>query len=106
MAWLDIVLNRMFFTRPEEGERLAGLPFMIAATAGMAKDTYTPEGRNLYPLEDLLRPWQVTAKQSRFAWHPPFLAYDTDNYTDQDRRKVAQDFAQRIREWSAVAHRD
>jgi len=102
MAWQDIVLNRMFFTSPEEGKRLAGLPFMVAATAGMAEDTYAPGGRNLYPLEELLRPWEVTANQSGFVWHRPFLAYGNDDYSDDDRERVARAFAERIDAWSAA----
>jgi hypothetical protein len=36
---------------------------------------YRPGGQNLYPLEELLRPWECTANQSHFAYEPPFLAY-------------------------------
>jgi len=96
MGWQDLVLNRMFFLRPDEGKRLRGLPFMVAATAGQAHDTYRAGGENLYPLEDLLRPWECTANQGGFNWMPPFLAYGTDDYDDDDRARVAQQFAQRI----------
>lgn len=105
IAWQDVVLNRMFFTRPEEGERLEGLPFMIAATAGQARETYQPDGSNLYPLEELLRPWEVTAKQSGFAWHEPFLAYGADDYSESDRAGVARDFGARIANWNASIER-
>ena len=105
MAWQDVVLNRMFFTRPEEGERLKGLPFMIAATAGQAEDTYRPGGTNLYPLEELMRPWQVTARQSSFAWEPPFFAYGADDYTADDVERVAGSFATRIAAWNAKRER-
>jgi glutathione-regulated potassium-efflux system ancillary protein KefG len=106
MAWQDVVLNRMFFTRPDEGKRLEGLPFMIAVTAGQAEETYRPGGANLYPLGELLRPWQVTAKQSRFAWHEPFIAYGTDDYDETDRTRAACDFAARIGGWDASIQRN
>lgn len=102
MAWQDIVLNRMFFLRPDEGKRLDGLPFMISATAGQGQETYRKGGENLYPLEDLLRPWECTAAQGKFAWHPPFVAYGTDRYDDSDRARVADDFAARIEAFSAA----
>ncbi|QZH73856.1 MAG: NAD(P)H-dependent oxidoreductase [Erythrobacter sp.] len=105
MAWQDLVLNRMFFTSPDEGKRLKGLPFMVAATAGMAQDTYRPGGRNLYPLEDLLRPWEVTANQCDFAYEAPFLAYGTDDYDGADRTRVADEFAARIAGWTASIDR-
>jgi putative NADPH-quinone reductase len=102
MAWQDVVLNRIFFTRPEEGKRLEGLPFMIAATAGQAEETYRPGGANLYPLPELLRPWEVTARQSGFAWHPPFIAYGADDYDDDDIARVARRFAERMAGWDAT----
>jgi glutathione-regulated potassium-efflux system ancillary protein KefG len=105
MAWQDLVLNRMFFTHKEEGKRLRGLPFFVAATAGQAKDTYRPGGQNLYPLEKLLRPWKCTANQSHFAYVPPFLAYGADDYDDADRARVAGDFANRIGNWTAKIDR-
>ena len=99
MAWQDLVLNRLVFTHPHEGERVKGLPFMISATAGQQHDTYRRGGANLYPLEELLRPWEVSAKQSGFEWHPPFLAYGADDYDDGDVARVAHDFAERMDAW-------
>ena len=106
MAWQDVVLNRMFFTHPEEGKRLAGLPFMIAATAGMGSDTYARGARNLYPLEELLRPWEVTAHQSGFAYEEPFLVYGNDDFDDADRARIGREFAERIGGWNATRPRD
>lgn len=99
MAWQDLVLNRLVFTHPEEGKRLEGMPFMISATAGQKRSTYRPGGANLYPLEELLRPWEVSAKQCHLAWGEPFLAYGADDYEDGDVARVAQDFAARIDAW-------
>ena len=101
MAWQDVVLNRMFFDKPDEGKRLEGLPFMIAATAGMGRDTYKPGARNLYPLEELMRPWEVTANQSGFAYEPPHLIYGNDDFDDAARAQAAAEFAERIGNWTA-----
>jgi glutathione-regulated potassium-efflux system ancillary protein KefG len=75
---------------------------MTAATAGQAKDTYRPGCANLYPLEELLRPWECTANQSHFAYELPFLAYGADDYDDADRAKVAHEYAARIKGWTAT----
>lgn len=99
MAWQDLILNRLVFTHPEEGERVKGLPFMISATAGQKEDTYRRGGANLYPLEELLRPWEVSAKQSGFAWYPSFLAYGADDYDKGDVARVAADFAAHMDAW-------
>ncbi len=99
MVWQDLILNRLVFTNPEEGKGLEGLPFMISATAGQKRETYRPGGANLYPLDELLRPWEVSAKQSGFVWHEPFLAYGADDYDNGDVARVAQDFSTRIDAW-------
>ena len=98
-AWQDVILNRLVFTHPQEGEPLKGLPFMIAATAGQKQDTYRRGGANLYPLEELLRPWEVSAKQSGFEWYPSFLAYGADDYDEGDVARVAADFAAHMAGW-------
>ncbi|MXO72721.1 NAD(P)H-dependent oxidoreductase [Alteraurantiacibacter buctensis] len=102
MAWQDLVLNRMFFLRPDEGKALRGLPLMISATAGQGRETYRPGGENLYPLEELLRPWECTANQGHFAWHPPFLAYGADDLDDTGRAEVARHFARHIAQFAAA----
>jgi glutathione-regulated potassium-efflux system ancillary protein KefG len=106
MGWQDLVLNRMVFTHPEEGERVKGLPFMIAATAGQSEESYGRGHANMYPLGELMRPWEVTAKQSGFAWQEPFFAYGADEYDDDDRARVARAFAERIAAWDATKERN
>ncbi|MGX7896697.1 NAD(P)H-dependent oxidoreductase [Tsuneonella sp. HG222] len=101
MGWQDLVLNRLCFTHPEEGEIVKGLPFMIAATAGQSEESYGRGHANLYTLHELMRPWEVTAKQMGFAWHEPFFAYGADDYDDADVAAVAQDFAAQIAAWDA-----
>jgi len=101
MGWQDLVLNRMVFTHPEEAEHVKGLPFMISATAGQTEESYARGHANMYTLGELMRPWEVTAKQSGFAWHQPFFAYGADDYDDADIARVARDFAERIAAWDA-----
>ena len=102
LGWLDLVLNRMVFTHPEEGEHVEGLPFMISATAGQSEQSYSRGHANMYPLGELMRPWEVTARQSGFEWHEPFFAYGADDYDDGDVKRVARDFAQRIAGWDTT----
>ena len=72
LHWQNTVLTRMFYINPQdEGARLRGLPFMIAATAGNTPDAYTPDGVNRFPLADLLHPFASTASRCAFdhqAW--------------------------------------
>jgi putative NADPH-quinone reductase len=79
---------------------------MIAATAGMGSETYARGKRNLYPLEELLRPWEVTAHQSGFTYEEPFLVYGNDDFDDADRARVGREFAERIGGWTTTRPRD
>ena len=75
-AWQDQVLTRMFYVAPEEGRRLAGMPLLVAATVGNTVAAYAPDGVNLFPLEELLRPLQAMAHRCGLAWTPPFLLHE------------------------------
>lgn len=74
--WMDAVFTRMYYVRhADEGQRLEGTPLMVAATAGNVAEAYRPDGVNLYPLEQLLRPLEATAHRCKLPYATPFLAY-------------------------------
>ena len=74
-SWQAQVLTYMFYIAPEHGERLSGLPIMVAATAGNVAQAYTPEGINGFPLEELLYPMQSMARRCGLVWHAPHLVF-------------------------------
>ena len=104
-AWQDDVLSRMYYVHPdEEGERLRGLPVMVAATAGNDPSAYTPSGINLYPLEDLLKPLHSTAHRCFWRWTDPFLVYRANKSSPEELASAGRRYAERIASWSSERH--
>lgn len=101
-AWQDAVLSRMFYARPEEGERLRGLPVLVAATAGNVPEAYGPAGVNLYPLEELLRPLEASAHRCGLAWSPPHLLFRANRLSPAELETAGEAYAARLRGWIAA----
>jgi len=101
-AWQDAVLSRMFYARPAEGERLRGLPVLVAATAGNVPEAYGPAGANLYPLEALLRPLEATAHRCSLAWSRPHLLFRANRLSPAEREAAGEAYAARLRGWMAA----
>ncbi len=101
-AWQDVVLSRMFYTRPEEGERLRDLPVLVAATAGNVAEAYGPAGVNLYPLEELLRPLEATAHRCGLAWTRPHLLFRANRLSAAELDAAGEAYATRLRRWIAA----
>ena len=96
-AWQDSVLTRMFYINAEtEGDRLAGRSFMIAATAGNRPSAYAPDGVNLFPLAELLRPLHSVAHRCGLAWQEPFLVYEAKTITAAQLADVAAAYRTRL----------
>lgn len=101
-AWQDAVLTRMFYIHYEaEGAKLAGRPFMIAATAGNGPDAYGPSGANLFSLRDLLKPLQATAHRCALAWQEPFLIYDARRADAEALAAVSSHYVSRLAQFDA-----
>jgi putative NADPH-quinone reductase len=99
-AWQDTVLTRMYYMRAaEEGERLRGLPVMIAATAGNDPSAYTAEGINLFPLEELLTPLRATANRCFWRWEEPFLIYRANKASADELALAGRHYAKRLMDW-------
>ncbi|SEF64373.1 NAD(P)H-dependent oxidoreductase [Bosea lathyri] len=103
-AWQDAVLTRMFYIHPEaEGARLAGKPLLIAATAGNVPEAYAPQGQNLFPLRELLRPLQATAHRCKLDWAEPFLIYDAHKADEEALQAAGEHYVARLGRLAARA---
>jgi putative NADPH-quinone reductase len=101
-AWQDKVLTRMFYINAQtEGDRLKGLPVMVAATAGNVEAAYAADGVNLFPLAELLRPLQATAHRCGWSWTEPFLLYRATKIGDEELSRAGRDYAERLVDWTA-----
>ncbi len=105
-AWQDAVLTRMFYIAYEtEGAKLAGRPLLVAATAGNVPEAYAPEGANLFPLRDLLKPLQATANRCGLIWAEPFLIYNAHKADTEALQAAGEHYAERLGRLAApVAH--
>jgi putative NADPH-quinone reductase len=79
-AWQDAVLTRMYYMYADtEGDKLAGTPLMIAATAGNTSAAYGRCGTNHFTIDELLAPLKATALRCSLPWHPPHLLFEAAN---------------------------
>ena len=105
-AWQDAVLTRMFYIAYEaEGAKLAGKPLLVAATAGNVPDAYAPDGANLFPLRDLLKPLRATAHRCGLAWAEPFLIYNAHKADDEALQAAAEHYVARLGRLATPASR-
>jgi putative NADPH-quinone reductase len=105
-AWQDAVLTRMFYIAYEtEGAKLAGKPLLVVATAGNTRQAYAPDGANLFPLRDLLKPLQATAHRCDLAWAEPFLIYNAHKADDEALQAAAEHYVARLGRLAAPASR-
>ncbi len=101
--WQDAVLTRMFYlTYEQEGRRLEGTPLMIAATAGNVPEAYTPGGRNMFPMIELMAPLCATAHRCGLCWSDPFIVYEADKLTPEALAAAATSYAGALESWIAA----
>ncbi|AZN72889.1 flavodoxin family protein [Georhizobium profundi] len=92
-SWQDAVLTRMYYLEREaEGDRLAGTPMMIAATAGNIPAAYARGGQNHFTIDEILTPLKATAYRCDLPWHPPHLVFTADRLSDEALSKAADDY--------------
>ncbi|CAN7650246.1 NAD(P)H-dependent oxidoreductase [Bosea sp. LjRoot9] len=105
-TWQDAVLTRMFYIAYEtEGAKLSGKPLLVVATAGNTCQAYAPDGANLFPLRDLLKPLRATAHRCDLAWAEPFLIYNAHKADDEALQAAAEHYVTRLGRLAAPASR-
>jgi glutathione-regulated potassium-efflux system ancillary protein KefG len=56
-------------------DAIKGKKLLVATTTGSEYEAYRSGGRNLFTLDELLRPYQVLAHHSGMIWQTPFTVY-------------------------------
>ena len=72
--WLDRVLSRGFASGVG-GNALAGKYWRSVITTGEPEGAYRTGGYNHYPMEDILRPFELTVGMCHMHWLTPFVVY-------------------------------
>ncbi len=105
-AWQNAVLTRMFYINyEEEGQRLAGIPLMIAATAGNTPEAYRPEGSNGFSMTDLFTSLRAMAHRCGFVWAEPFVLYRAMTLSEAELQLAGADYAATLARWIATPGR-
>lgn len=69
--WLDLVLEHGW-AYGKKGKALQGKLVLHALTAGGDDSTYRKDGFNQFTINELISPYQATAKLCNMSWLPPF----------------------------------
>ncbi|WP_127959872.1 glutathione-regulated potassium-efflux system ancillary protein KefG [Serratia microhaemolytica] len=92
--WLDRVLSRDL-ARAFGGRALAGKYWRSVITTGEPEMSYRIGGYNRYPLEELLRPFELTAAMCHMHWLPPLIVY----WARRQRTEILLDHASSYMDW-------
>ena len=76
--------------------KLHGKEWGIAVTTGGAAEAYGSEGYNRYTVEELTRPYEVTASLVGAIYLPVFTVHNAMQLTDEKLRRHAEDFARYV----------
>lgn len=106
-AWQEAVLTRMYYIFAEtEGDRLAGTPLMVAATAGNMAGAYARSGQNHYTIDELFTPLKATAYRCRLPWHNPYLVFTADKLNEAELAAAAKGYAGALCSFIAATPKD
>jgi len=70
--WCDEIFGAIMGDPGVKGKTLT-----VATTTGSEYEAYRSGGRNMYTMDELLRPYQVLANHSGMVWQTPFVLYGT-----------------------------
>jgi putative NADPH-quinone reductase len=102
-AWQDAVLTRMYYIHADtEGDKLAGTPLMIAATAGNTEAAYRRDGANHFTMDELLAPLKATALRCGLPWHAPHLIFQANKLEPAELVAIKDSFVRALQDFIAA----
>jgi glutathione-regulated potassium-efflux system ancillary protein KefG len=93
--WEDTVLERGF-AYGENGDALVGKNMLLAISCGGPEHAYAEHGRNRYPLDILLKPFEQTAYLCGMNYHEPFVTYGAREINNADIEQQARAYRELI----------
>lgn len=91
--WMDTVLGKGFAFG--KGRALKDKYWRSVVTTGGSKEAFSAQGYNQYPLEQILQPFELTAKLCQMHWIEPLVLYWARNV----EQAVRIEHAQAYRSW-------
>jgi glutathione-regulated potassium-efflux system ancillary protein KefG len=95
--WQDLVLQHGF-AYGVDGRALAGKTLMSAISTGGHEASYNDAGMNRFAVEELLRPFEQTARLCGMNWLPPFVIHGTHAIEDEAVGQAAEAYRRLIGE--------
>jgi glutathione-regulated potassium-efflux system ancillary protein KefG len=92
--WLDRVLERGFASGLG-GNALVGKYWRSVITTGSPQEAYRIGGDNRYPIEDILRPFELTAAMCQMHWLLPLVCY----WARRQKLEVLYSYARAYGDW-------
>lgn len=94
--WQDVVLT-YGWAYGSEGTKLQGKEFMAAVSTGSPAEAYGENGRNHYPMTELLRPLQAMTNLTGMTFVEPFLLQGVNALDPNDLAVSAEEYVKRIK---------
>ncbi|MFD3718944.1 NAD(P)H-dependent oxidoreductase [Streptomyces sp. NPDC058674] len=101
--WQDKVFTYGWaFTLDGSPSKLAGKKAVVAVTAGVPAEHYTPEGTNKATLETLFSNWHATLRLCQFGVQPMVELYGTSfGLSDEDLNTAAKQYNELLASFAA-----
>lgn len=93
--WIDLVLEYGWAYGPH-GNALQGKKCLQIITAGGSKKVYCSEGRNIYTINEFLRPFEQTARLCGMEYLTPFAVMGTHHLKPTDLEIFSQQYVKII----------
>ena len=76
--WLDEVFTYGWAYGSTSGHKLRGRKFALAVSAGIKEEDFSPEGRYHHSLQEILLPFEMTAKYVEADYQPFYAFYGAE----------------------------
>ena len=96
--WMDVVLTRGF-AYGSGGDALRDKDVLLVLSTGGSTDAYTPHGQHGYTLEELIRPWEQTARFCGMNFLTPLVVYGGRALSDAELLAQAERYGETLREY-------
>jgi len=100
--WLDEVFTRGW-AYGAAGDRVAGKQLLLAISAGISREDYHAAGRYSWTIDELIRPFELTARYTGMRFSGTFSAHGVKPGADQWLvEKAAADYLAQMRLWTKL----
>lgn len=98
--WQDEVFSYLSQT-----PAVAGKPLLVVTTTGSSAEAYRSGGKNQFTMDELLRPYQVSAIHSGMIWQTPLVAFGMGTGTGtRNTAEICNMYKQKIENMVNSAH--